>query len=219
MLISRLVSRLMKNSKCKICRRLGAKLFLKGDRCLSSKCAMVKKPYSPGPKSKKTRRNISEYAKELREKQKLKNWYNLREKQFKNYVKEVLGKRGKVEDAGALLIKKLESRLDNVIFRLGFANSRAKAKQLVSHNHFLVNGKKIDVPSYQVRKGDLIKLTPKSFKKPAFQNLAAFLKKYKPPSWLELDNEKLEGKVIAEPKFEEVAPPAEASSIFEFYSR
>ena len=114
----------MKNTKCKICRRLGVKLFLKGERCLSPKCAMVKRDYAPGEKGKRRRRTFSEYGKELREKQKLKNWYNLRERQFRNYVKEVLAKRGKVEDAGSLLVEKLESRLDNVVFRMGFVSSR-----------------------------------------------------------------------------------------------
>lgn len=180
---------------------------------------MVKKPYLPGPKGKRKKRNISEYGHELKEKQKLKNWYNLRERQFKNYVKEVLGKRGQVEDAGALLMKKFAARLDNVIFRLGFADSRAKARQFVTHNHFLVNGKKINIPSFQARKGDLISLASNSQKKVAFRNITAILKKYKPPSWLELNVEKLEGKIISEPTLEEIAPPAEISSIFEYYSR
>ncbi len=209
----------MKNNKCKICRRLGVKLFLKGEKCLSSKCSMIKKPYPPGMKGKRRTKKISEYGKELNEKQKLKNWYNLREKQFRNYVKEVLGRRGKVEDAGALLIKKLERRLDNVVFRLGFASSRVQARQIVNHNHFLVNGKRVNIPSYQVKKGDRISLKPSSQKKTIFQDLPTVLKKHKPPSWIELDAKKLEGKIISEPTLEEAAPPVEISSIFEFYSR
>ena len=161
----------------------------------------------------------SEYGKELREKQKLKNWYNLRERQFKKYVKETLKARGKVEDATVLLIRKLESRLDNIVFRLGFASSRAQAKQLVSHGHFLVNGKRIDIPSHQVKKGDIIAVSSKFQKKPIAQNLKNSLKKYKTSSWLELNVEKLEGKVLNEPVIEEVAPPVEIPTIFEFYSK
>lgn len=210
---------MMKSNKCKICRRLGVKLFLKGERCLSPKCSMVKRPYPPGMRRKRRRGNISEYGKELSEKQKLKNWYNLSERQFRKYVKEVLGKRGKVESAGSLLIKKLENRLDNVVLRLGFASSRAQARQIISHNHFLVNGKRVNISAYQVKKGDCIALCPGSRKKVVFQNLLTILKKHKPPSWITLDAEKLEGKIIGEPSLEEAVPPAEISAIFEFYSR
>lgn len=209
----------MIDSKCRICRRLGVKLFLKGEKCLSPKCPMVKRNYPPGQKGKRRPTPFSEYGKALREKQKLKNWYNLRERQFKNYVKKILERRGKVEDASSLLIKILESRLDNVIFRLGFANSKSQARRLVSHGHFLVNGKSINTPSYLVKRGDLISLKPQRAKKTIFQNLKNLLKKHKTPSWLALDVEKLEGKVIAEPTLEEAAPPVEISTIFEFYSR
>jgi len=209
----------MQDSKCKICRRLGVKLFLKGDRCLSPKCPMVKRPYPPGEKGKKRTRPLSEYGKELREKQKLRYWYNLNERQFRKYVKEVLEKRGKVEDAGALLIRKLESRLDNVVFRMGFVSSRVQARQVVSHGHFLVNGKKVNIPAYQVKRGDKITLHSRSSKKTIFRNLPTTLKKHKPPSWVELNIEKLEGKIISQPNLEEAIPPAEISTIFEFYSR
>ncbi|MFH1656335.1 MAG: 30S ribosomal protein S4 [Candidatus Nealsonbacteria bacterium] len=208
----------MKNTKCKICRRLGIKLFLKGDKCLSQKCLMVKNPY-PSTQGKRRKGTTSEYGKELKEKQKLKNWYNLRETQFKKYVKEVLDKRGKVEDAGDLLIKKLERRLDSVVFRLGFTMSRSNARQIVNHGHFLVNEKKVDIPSYQVKKGDIVSLRLSSREKTLFKNLSSVLKKYNPPSWLILDVEKLEGKVIGEPSLEEASPPSEISAIFEFYSR
>jgi len=208
----------MLGPKCKICRRLGVKLFLKGERCFSPKCAMVKKPYPPGLK-KKRGSSLSEYGKELREKQKLKNWYNLRERQFKKYVKEVLEKRANVEDASALLIKKLESRLDNVVFRLGFALSRSLARQMVNHGHFLVNGKKVDIPSYMVKKGDKIKVNPKSQQKNLFKEILPRLKKHNPPLWLKLYPEKMEAEVVGEPSIEEASPPAEISSIFEFYSK
>jgi len=209
----------MKQDKCKICRRLGTKLFLKGEKCLSPKCPMVKRPYPPGPKGKKRRTSQSEYAKELREKQKLRNWYNLKEHQFKSYVRSVLEKRGKVEDAQNLLIKTLEKRLDTVVMRLGFASSMSQARQLVSHGHFLVNGKKVNIPSFQVKKGDEIEILPTSQKKSFFQNIEIILKKHQAPSWLELDIKALKGKVVDEPSFEEASPPAEVSAIFEFYSR
>jgi len=209
----------MKEEKCKICRRNGVKLFLKGDRCISPKCPMVKRPYPPGPRGKKPPRALSEYGKELREKQKLRNWYGLRERQFKNYVRQVLDKRGKTEDAPTLLIRALEGRLDSIVFKLGFGSSRAKAKQLVSHGHFLVNDRSVNIPSCQLKKGDRITLKPNSRTKNNFQNLPTVLKKYQPPSWLSLDIEKMEGKVTGEPNFQEVSPPAEISSIFEFYSK
>lgn len=180
---------------------------------------MVKRPYPPGQKRKRRKVGLSEYGKELREKQKLKNWYNLGERQFKNYVKKVLAKKKKMEDPTASLIKILETRLDNVIFRLGWASSRRQARQLVSYGHFLVNRKSIDTPSYQAKSGDIISIKPQKMKKAVFQNLQNLLKKYKTPSWLELNIEKLEGKVTGEPTLEEAAPPVEVSAIFEFYSR
>jgi len=180
---------------------------------------MVKRAYPPGQKKKRRPTPLSEYGKALREKQKLKNWYNLKEKQFKNYVKKILQKRGKVGNASDLLIKTLESRLDNVVFRLGFSGSRAQARQSISHGYFLVNGKSIDVPAYLVKKGDVITIKPQKTKKAIFQNLKNLLKKHKTPSWLVLDVEKLEGKVVGEPSIKEVMPPVEISTIFEFYSR
>ncbi|OGZ17492.1 MAG: 30S ribosomal protein S4 [Candidatus Nealsonbacteria bacterium RBG_13_37_56] len=209
----------MKNNRCKICRRLGVKLFFKGDRCLSAKCAMVKRPYPPGEKAKKRRGSLSEYGKELKEKQKLKNWYNLSERQFSRYVMEVLNKRTKTEDAGALLIKKLENRLDNVVFQTGFAVSRIQARQLVSHGYFLINGRKINIPSYQIKKGDKISLHPKTSKKAIFNNIVSLLKKRKAPSWIKVNHEKLEVEIVGQANLEETTPPAEISSIFEFYSK
>jgi small subunit ribosomal protein S4 len=209
----------MIESKCKLCRRYGAKLFLKGDRCFSAKCAFTKRPYAPGPKSKRRLGQLSEYGKELMEKQKLKNWYNLSEKQFGNYVKKVLNKRGKVENTAEELVVKLESRFDNVVFRLGFAPSRSQAQQLVSHGLLMVNGKNIDTPSHEMKIGDVITPRPQKIKKTLFLNLQNILKKYKAPSWLLLNAEKMEGKIVSKPTIEESAPPAEISSIFEFYSR
>ena len=162
---------------------------------------------------------LSEYGKELREKQKLKNLYNLKEAQFRNYVKAILEKRGKVEDPTILLLQKLENRLDNVVFRFGFAKTRAQARQLVNHGYFLVNGKKVNIPSYQLRTGDTINISPQKAKKNILQNLSLVLKKHEPPSWLELNKEKLGGKVVGIPSLKEASPPVEISAIFEFYSR
>ena len=209
----------MKKAKCRICRRLGVKLFLRGERCLSPKCAMIKRPYPPGQKGKRRPSPPSEYKRELIEKQKLKHWYNLTERQLKKYVKEVLEKRGKVEDASVLLIQNLEKRLDNIVYRLGFAISREQARQMVSHKFFLVNGKPVNIPSYRLKVGDVISLKPQKLKKVIFKDLREKLKRHSVPSWLFLNPEKLEGKIIAEPKVEEIAPPIEVSSVFEFYSR
>lgn len=206
------------DAKCKICRRSGVKLFLKGDRCFSAKCQIVRRPYPPGPKRKQRRRNFSEFGVELREKQRLKNLYQLRERQFEGCVEGALSQRGKVEDATVLLINGLESRLDNVVFRMGFAASRAHARQLVSHGHFLVNKKSINIPSFKVKKGCEIALKEASAKKTIFQNVKAALKKQKVPTWLELNAEKLSGKVIGQPSYEEVVP-VEIPAIFEYYSR
>lgn len=206
--------------RCKICRRGNVKLFLKGEKCFSQKCLMIRKPYVPGQKGKRPSRKAgSEYGRELKEKQKLRNWYNLRERQFSNYVKKALEARSRTENADTLLIKSLENRLDNVIFRLGFAPSRSAGKQMVSHGHFLINGKSINVPSYKVKKGDIISVKSRSVSKTIFQNVLPSLKKYKAPNWLKLDAEKITGQVIGEPDLVEAAPPADLLAIFEYYSR
>lgn len=209
----------MQYDQCKTCRRLGQKLFLKGDRCFSQKCAMVRRAYAPGPQRKRRGGSASEYKKSLQEKQTLKKWYGLSEKQFKKYVKDTLAKMGKVENVSNELIKKLEERLDNVIFRLGFAKSRIQARQMVSHGLFLVNQKSVNIPSYTVKKGDVISIKPNKRQKGSFKELAAELKKKETPAWLALDKEKMEAKSIGEPTLDEVKPPAEISLIFEFYSR
>lgn len=209
----------MQYDNCKTCRRLGQKLFLKGERCLSPKCAMVKRPYAPGPQKKRKGGTPSEYKKSLQEKQTLKKWYGLSEKQFKKYVKRTLGRMGKVEDVANELIREIERRLDNAIFRLGFAQSRSHARQLVSHGLFLVNGKPVNIPSFELKKGDVITIKTSKTKKPIFKDLAVSLKKKDIHSWLILNKDKFEGKVVGEPSLQEVNPPAEISLIFEFYSR
>ncbi len=181
---------------------------------------MVKRPYPPGPRQKKRRRaSVSEYGKELAEKQKLKNFYNLQERQFSNYVKEILQRRGKVEDATLLLVRKLEKRLDNVVFRLGFARSRKEARELVGYSHFLVNSNPVSIPSFQVEKGAVVSVKENKKKKIFFKNLSLVLKNYQPPEWLKLNKQKLEGKVVGEPTLEATGIVVDIPSIFEFYSR
>jgi small subunit ribosomal protein S4 len=212
----------MLDAKCRICRRTGRKIFLKGEKCFSAKCPMIKKAYPPGNTGKGRGKALSEYGKELKEKQKLKGWYGLRERQFSKYVKDVLAKAHRTKAAknpAELLVKELESRLDSTVFRLGFAANRVQARQLVSHGHFLVNGKTTDIPSFSLKKGDKVNIRPNSLKKPVFEKLSVNLKKFETPSWLKLDKDKLQGEFIGVPNLEEVAPPAEISSIFEFYSR
>ena len=150
------------NPKCRQCRRIGEKLFLKGDRCVSTKCALIKKNYPPGIHgAKQTRAKSSEYGKQLREKQKAKRIYGILEKQFRNYFKKAANKK---KETGEILLKILEMRLDNVIYRVGLAKSRNKARQLVSHGHFLINNKKVNIPSYEVNIKDVIKIKQKSEK-------------------------------------------------------
>ena len=209
----------MRYDQCKTCRRLGQKLFLKGERCFSQKCAMVKRAYAPGPQKKRRGGSPSAFKKSLEEKQTLKKWYGLSERQFKRYAEETLERMGKVENVAEEFIKKLEKRLDNAIFRLGFAKSRAQARQMVSHSYFLINGKPVNIPSYSVKKGDVISIKEHKKQKGVFKELSAQLKRYEAPTWLALDKEKFEGKVVAGPNLEEVNPPAEISLIFEFYSR
>ena len=204
------------NAKCKKCRRAGQKLFLKGERCFSQKCAMIKRPYAPGVHGKTLRRRISEYGKQLSEKQKVRHTYGVSEKQFKNYFKEIVGQKGNKEE---LFIKKLEGRLDNVVFRLGWAKSRRLARQIVSHGHILINNRKVNIASYQVKKGDILKIKAQSKKTALFQDLKTFLKQYEVPLWLTLDKKTLEAKVKNQPKVDDLSSIGEISMIIEYYSR
>ncbi len=179
-------------------------------------------PFAPrqqqqGPR--KRRSNPSEYKKSLTEKQTLKEWYGLSERQFKRYVHEALDKMGKVDDVSAELIRHLERRLDNVVFRMGLAKTRAQARQLVSHGYFWVNGKRVNIPSYEVTKDDMVSLKENKKKKGIFKELENDMKGREVPMWLKLDKTTLSAKAVGEPTLEEVKPPAEISLIFEFYSR
>ena len=206
----------MKNAVCKKCRRVGQKLFLKGERCFTPKCAMVKKPYAPGIHGKKRRRAISEYGSQLAEKQKICGIYNIRERQFKRYFREALKEKGVIGDN---LLKKLETRLDNVIFKLGLAESRKKARQFISHGHILVNNRKVNIPSFQVKPKDVIKIKKSSLGLTAFKDSGTKLKKFKVPDWLSLDKNKLEGKLISLPQREDINIPVDMQMIVEYYSR
>lgn len=206
------------DAKCKICRRAGEKLFLKGDKCFTPKCPVIRKPYPPGmfgPKSR--RRAISEYSGQLKEKQKLKFTYGLGEKQFENYIKEATQKVG-IENT-LHLVRILESRLDNVVFKMGLAKSRSTARQLVSHGHILVNGKKVNIPSFRVKKGDLIQIYPKNLTKPVFRDLDLTLKKYQAPSWINLDKNQKTAKISAPPSLEESGLNIDLNKVIEFYTK
>ena len=211
----------MTGPKCRICRRLGVKLFLKGERCFTQKCEIIKRNYPPGLRNKKRRGKISNYGKGLIEKQKLKNWYNLSEEQFSRYVKKILKeKKGQTEiNTGDQLIKVLEGRLDNIVYKMGFAVSRILARQMVNHGHFEVNGQKIDIPSYQIKEGDEVGVRASSKNKKKFQLIKETLKEFNPSPWLFLDKAQIKGKVIKLPSSEEANVPVETSIIFEFYSK
>lgn len=180
---------------------------------------MVKRPYPPGTKKQRRGFRKSEYAKELAEKQKLKRYYGLKERQFSGYVKAIFHKRSAEEDAALALIGKLEKRLDNIIFRLGFARSRREARELVGHGHFLVNSKPVNIPFFQVRKGDVVSIKDTKKAKTFFKNLAIILKNYQAPWWLKLNKDKAEGEITGEPSLEDLDSPVDIPSIFEFYSR
>lgn len=197
--------------KCKLCKRLDDKFLIKGDRCSSHKCSALKKSFS------KRKKPSSEYGNQLNEKQKMKILYSLRERQFKNYVLKSIGKKN--EDASEFLMRLLETRLDNAVFRAGFVKSRDSARQIVNHEHILVNGKKVNIPSYQVKTGDKITIKESSKTKKIFENLDLILKKYNAPGWLNLDKIKKEAEVIRMPSGEENEFKINTTSIIEFYLR
>lgn len=207
------MSRLL-SPKCKQCRREGKKLFLKGDRCYGVKCAMVKRPYAPGQHGQDRRMRVSEYCLQLREKQKVKRMYGVLEKQFRRYYSEADRMKG---NTGSLLVSLLERRLDNVVYRIGFVPSRNQARQLVNHGHFLVNGKKVDIPSFMVKEGDIVSVkNPKSV---CFQNLAENLKNAPTTSWIGTDDKKMEGRVNAIPSGNDVDLDVNVQLVIEYYAK
>jgi len=200
---------------CKLCRREGEKLFLKGQRCNSPKCSFERRGYPPGQHGQKLPK-VKDYGRQLREKQKAKRIYGLLEKQFKNYYAEAERQTGV---SGDNLIVRLERRLDNVAYRLGFANSRAQARQLVRHNHFLVNGKRVNIPSYLVKVGDVIHTQEKSPELAMVQEALERSQHRGAPDWLELNTDKQEGVVRALPNGEQVAANVQTQLIVELYSK
>jgi len=204
------------NPKCKQCRREGQKLFIKGERCYSPKCAMVKKNFPPGAHGAKGYPRLSGYGIQLREKQKAKKIYRILEAQFKNYFKKAFKNK---ENTGEILLQLLEMRLDNVIYRSGLAKSRNLARQLVSHGHFLVNSKKVNIPSYQLKIGDIISLKDKSKNLKIFSKLKEQIKKTEPLGWISIDLEKLEIKITDKPKLSDAKKEFDPKLIIEFYSK
>ncbi len=203
------------DSVCKLCRRENMKLFLKGDRCFTDKCSFERRPYPPGQHGQ-SRLKFSEYALQLREKQKTKRYYGVSEKQFAGYVTEA----GRSKElTGTALLKLLETRLDNVVYTLGFAASRRQARQLVKHNHFLLNGKKANIPSIVVEKGDVIEVIQASRDSNAVLSGIQAVARRSVPAWLEADHANFKGVVKDLPAREDITVSVEENMIVEYYSR
>jgi len=202
-------------SACRLCRRENLKLFLKGERCYTEKCAFDRRGYAPGQHGQ-DRKKTSDYGLQLREKQKVKKLYGLLEGQFRNTFKEADRQKGVT---GENLLSLLERRLDNAVYRLGFANSRNEARQLVRHNHFLVNQTKVNIPSYLVKPGDVIGLREKSKKIVRILEALEGVARRGIPQWLELDKEQMKGTVKALPTREEITLPIQEKLIVELYSK
>ncbi len=204
-----------KGSVCRLCRREGTKLYLKGDRCFSEKCSFVRKGYPPGQHGK-GRIKVSEYGLQLREKQKARRIYGVLERQFRRYFKEADRRKGVT---GETLLQILEIRLDNIVYRMGFARSRTEARQLILHGHFMVNGRKVNIPSYQTRPGDLISVREKSRTLPIFKEIGEWSAVQGIVDWLDVDQDNWSGKVVRLPSREELDVPIAEHLIVELYSR
>jgi small subunit ribosomal protein S4 len=202
--------------KCKQCRREGEKLYLKGDRCFTTKCAVTRRPFPPGQHGPTSRNRPTPFGIQLREKQKAKNVYGILEKQFRNYFDRATRKVG---NTGEFLVQMLEMRLDNVVYRLGFAKSRAYARQLVGHGHVRVNGKKVTIPSFIVKTGDAISLAAGIEKSKPMADELANLEKHDTPTWLHLDAKERQGKVLQTPMGDQLKQNFDPKLIVEFYSR
>ena len=200
---------------CKLCRREGQKLFLKGDRCYSGKCAIDRRNFAPGQHGQ-NKKKMSEYGLQLREKQKAKRYYGVLEKQFREYFAKANHMAG---ITGENLLKVLESRLDNVVYRLGFGTSRAEARQLVLHAHFTLNGKKVNIPSLLVKPGDVIAVTDKCKSNEHFKAILESTEGRIVPAWLDLDKNTLTGKVLKLADREDIDLPIEETLIVELYSK
>lgn len=203
-------------SDCRICRRENVKLFLKGDRCYSDKCAFDRRSYPPGEHGERRGRKTSDYGIQLREKQKIKRIYGLSEKQFHLFFERSERRKG---ITGTNLLVSLERRLDNVVFRLGFASSRAQARQLVQHSHFLVNGKKVNIPSFEVKVGDCVEVRERSRSMQLIQDSMDAVVRRGVPQWLDLEKENLKGMVKNLPVREDLTMPMQEQLVVELYSK
>jgi len=199
--------------QCKQCRREGQKLFLKGERCLTDKCGVERRSYAPGEHGRGRMRQ-SEYRQQLREKQKARRYYQLLEKQFRRYYDKAAGQQGVT---GENLLRLLERRLDNILVRLGFAASRRQARQLVSHGHWTVNGRRVDIPSYQVKANDIVALRDGSSAADTVRNATELVAAV--PAWLQADHDSLTAKVLRLPSRDEITTPVQEQLIVELYSK
>ncbi|MCG6893855.1 MAG: 30S ribosomal protein S4 [Desulfobacteraceae bacterium] len=203
-------------SVCRLCRRENMKLFLKGDRCYSDKCAIDRRAYPPGEHGQRRGRKPSDYGIQLREKQKIKRMYGLSENQFRLFFKRADKQKG---ITGTTLLVMLERRLDNVVYRLGFANSRNQGRHFVRHGHFLVNGRKVDVPSYQIQVGDVVEVREKSRKVQAITDALDAVVRRSVPQWLDLEKENFKGLVKTFPVRDELTMPMQEQLVIELYSK
>lgn len=203
-------------ASCRLCRRENLKMFLKGDRCYSDKCAFERRSFAPGQHGQNRFRKVSNYAVQLREKQKVKQMYGMLEAQFHRFFKNADAAKGVTGDT---LLSMLERRLDNTLYRMGFASSRNQGRQMVRHSLFTINGKKVNIPSYQVKPGDVIALRPKNQKNTVIADNLEGAVRRGVPSWLELDQTKFQGTVKALPNREEITMPIQEQLIVELYSK
>ena len=201
---------------CRLCRREGMKLFLKGERCYTEKCAIEKRNFPPGQHGKTRKAKLAGYGLQLREKQKVKRIYGVLENQFRRYFEMADRTRG---ITGETLLQLLERRLDNVIYRLGLATSRAQARQLVRHGHFLVNGKKVDIPSFSVKAGDVVTVLGRSQKNPTIEHAMEEVKGRGIPEWLSFDVNTISGRIVSMPTREQINLPVQEQLIVELYSK
>ena len=200
---------------CRLCRRETIKLFLKGDRCFTEKCSVDRRTYAPGQHGQ-GRQKVSDYGVQLREKQKVRRIYGILEKQFRGYYYKAAAMRGVT---GENLLQLLERRLDNVVYRLGFSASRKEARMMVTHGHFMINGRSVNMPSFLIKAGDLLELREVSRKLPRFQEMAQAMERKVVPPWLELDKGNMKGKVVSLPSREDIDLPVNESLIIELYSK
>ncbi|MFP3912900.1 MAG: 30S ribosomal protein S4 [Desulfobacteraceae bacterium] len=204
------------DSLCRLCRQENLKLYLKGDRCYGDKCAFERRAYAPGQHGQRRGGKVSDYRIQLREKQKVKRIYGVLEKQFRGYYYRADKQKG---ITGTTLLMLLESRLDNVIYRMGFAVSRNQARQLVRHNHFLVNNRKVNIPSYRVKPGDVIEVKEKSRKVPQLMEAMETVVRRGVPEWMEVDKDQFRGTLKALPNREDLTMPIQEQLIVELYSK